>query len=37
MNLAAILMRWDPVLMIYTLTMRLPVCRYYPVLLVQSV
>ena len=37
MNLAAILMRWDPVLMIYTLAMRLPVCRYYPVLLVQSV
>ena len=28
---------WDPVLMIYTLTMRLPVCRYYLVLLVQSV
>lgn len=25
------------VLMIYTLAMRLPVCRYYPVLLVQSV
>ena len=27
----------DPVLMIYTPAMRLPVCRYYPVLLVQSV
>lgn len=27
----------DSVLMIYTLAMRLPVCRYYPVLLVQSV
>ncbi len=27
----------DAVLMIYTLAMRLPVCRYYPVLLVQSV
>ncbi len=26
-----------PVLMIYILAMRLPVCRYYPVLLVQSV
>lgn len=36
-ELAAILMRWDPVLMIYILAMRLPVCRYYPVLLVQSV
>ena len=36
-DLAAILMRWDPVLMIYTLAMWLPVCRYYPVLLVQSV
>ena len=30
MNLAAILMRWDPVLMIYTPAMRLPVCRYLP-------